>query len=75
MVLTNAQITAFFTQNAQIALDAATFNQFAVKGIQTIDDLLDFDMDSLDQVANNLRRPAGGVGPFTFGVKSKDVFL
>ena len=70
MVLTNTQITAFFTSNAQMALPAATFNQLSVEGIQTVDDLLDFDKDSLDQVANNLRRPAGGVGLFTFGAKS-----
>ena len=70
MVLTNAQINAFFTANDQMALPAATFNQLAVEGIQTVSDLLDFDKDSLDQVANNLRRPAGGVGPFTFGAKS-----
>ena len=53
-----------------MALPAATFNQFAVEGIQTFDDLLDFEKDSLDQMANNLRRPADGAGAFAFGAKS-----
>ena len=69
MVLTNAQITAFFTANNQMALPTTTYAQLAVEGIQTVDDLADFDKDSLDQVANNLRRPAGGAAAFTFGAK------
>ena len=47
MVLTNAQITVFWTDNAQMALPVATFHQLSVEGIQTVDDLLDFDKDSL----------------------------
>ena len=63
MVLTNAQLTALITSNTQMALPAATFNQLSVEGIQAVGDLLDFDKDSLDQVANNICRSAGGVGP------------
>lgn len=66
----NVQVTAFFISNAQMALPAATFAQILVEGIQTVNALLNFDKNSLDQVANNLCCPAGGVGPFTFGAKS-----
>ena len=69
MVLTNAQTIAFFMDNAQMALPEATFTQLLVKGIQTVDNLIDFDKDSLKQVANNLHRPAGGAAAFLFGAK------
>ena len=70
MVLTVAQITSFFQGAAQMAIPSATRTQLSVEGIKTVNDLLDFDKDSLDQVANNLRRPGGGASPFVFGAKS-----
>ena len=70
MVLTAAQITSFFEDPNQMALSNATRTQLNVEGIVTVDDLLDFDKDSLDQVANNLRSPGGGAQPFVFGAKS-----
>ena len=70
MVLTNAQNNAFFTDNIQMWLSAATFNQLLVEGIQTVNDLLDFNKDSLEQVANNLHHPAAGATAFAFGAKS-----
>ena len=66
MVLTVAQITSFFQGAAQMAIPNATRTQLSVEGIKTVNDLLDFDKDSLDQVANNLRRPGGGASPFVF---------
>ena len=59
MVFTAAQMTAFFENPATMAIPHATRVQLAVEGITTVADLLDFDKDSLDQVANNLRRPGG----------------
>ena len=75
MVLTAAQTANFFQQNAQMAISAPTVAQLANEGIQTVNDLLDFDKDSIKQVANNLRRPPGGAAAFTFGAKSHQRLL
>ena len=71
MVFTVAQTTTFFKDNDQMALPHATVVQLGTEGISTVDDLLDFDKENLQQVAQNLRRPPGaGAVPFTFGAKS-----
>ena len=44
-----------------MAMDAAAVAQLAVEGIINIQDLADFDEDSLKQVADNLRRPSGRI--------------
>ena len=64
----------------------ATVIQLALEGIQTVDDLADFDKEALQQLADNLRRPGGRVPspnpgvapgstiptpPFVFGAKSQ----
>ena len=64
--------------------------QMAIEGITTASDLVEFDKDSLDQLANNLRQPGGRVPDpnpntapqatipapaFTFGVKSQKRLL
>ena len=61
MVLTAAQITAFFQQPGQMAIPPATRTQLQEEGIDTVLDLADFDKDTLKQVADNLRRPGGRV--------------
>ena len=61
MVLTAAQITTFFTNNNQMGMAQATVNQLANKGITTVDDLAEFDKESLQQVAENLHHPPGRV--------------
>ena len=70
MVLTAAQTTAFFENPGQMAIPQATRAQLVVEGITWVDDLINFDKDLLDQVANNLWRPGGGADPFIFGAKS-----
>lgn len=85
MVLTTAQTTAFFENDAQMALPNATVVQLQQEGISTVDDLTDFDKDSLEQVAESCRRPGGRIvnpdtnapagstiptPPFVFGAKS-----
>ena len=70
MVLTTLQITNFFQQNTKMTIPAETVAQLANEGIQTVDDLHDFDKDCIKQVANNLRCPPGGAAAFTFGAKS-----
>ena len=37
----------------------ATVVQLALAGIQTVDDLTDFDKEALQQLADKLRRPGG----------------
>ena len=39
----------------------ATVIQLALEGIQTVDDLADFDKEALQQLADNLHRPGGRV--------------
>jgi hypothetical protein len=87
MPLTAAQTTAFFESPAQMGIPHATVIQLQAEGIVTVDDLLDFDKDTIEQIAANLRRPAGRVPdpnaaaaaqgatiptpPFVFGAKSQ----
>ena len=86
MVLTNAQTTAFFENANQMAIPHATVMQLRNEGITAVDDLEEFDADSLAQIANNLRRPGGRIPdptpgappgatiptpPFVFGAKSQ----
>ena len=63
------ETTAFFENPGQMAIPHATRAQLAMEGITSVDDLFDFDKDSLDQVANNLQHPGGGADPFVFGGK------
>ena len=90
MVLTAAQVTAFFTGADQMALPAATFAQLALEGITSPDDLTGFDKDTMKTVADNLRNPGGRIPnpdpnappgstiarpPFVFGAKSNKRLL
>jgi hypothetical protein len=61
MPLTIAQTTAFFEQAAQMGLPNATVIQLQAEGITAIGDLVDFDKDTMAQIAANLRRPAGRI--------------
>ena len=70
MVLTAAQVTAFFEDAAQMAIPNATVVQLANEGINTVDDLSEFDKTSIEAIAHNLRRPPAG-NPFVFGAKSQ----
>lgn len=59
MVLTAAQTTAFFEDAAQMGTPHAMVVQLALEGIDSVDDLADFDKDSLQQLAHNLCLPGG----------------
>jgi hypothetical protein len=61
MTLAAAQTTAFFEQDAQMDIPNATFVQLQEEGITTVDDLADFDKDTMEQISANLRRPAGRI--------------
>ena len=90
MVLTAGQTTAFFEQAAQMGMPRPTVIQLRDEGISTADDLIDFDKVTLQQVADNLRRPGGRIPdrtagaargatiptpPFVFGAKSQKRLL
>ena len=83
MVLTAGQTAAFFEDEDQMAIPHETVLQLQNEGITDIQDLADFDKETLVQVANNLRRPGGRIPdpavrggmvatpPFVFGAKSQ----
>ena len=77
MVLTAAQTTAFFESPDQMGIPHATMVQMQVKGIQSIADLADFEKDSRQHLADNLRKPGGRIPDpiptpaFTYGAKSQ----
>ena len=86
MVLTAAQMTAFFENAYQMGVQHAMVVRLALEGIQTVHDLADFDKEALQQLVDNLQCPGGRVpnpGPgaaigatiptraFMFGAKSQ----
>ena len=86
MVLTAAQTTTFFEHAEQMGIPHATVMQLQSEGITLVSDLADFDKDSLQQLADNLRHPGGRVldpnpgappgstiptPPFVFSAKSQ----
>ena len=68
MVLTTAQMTTFFKNANQMGIQHATVVQLAWEGIQSIDDLANFDKDALQQLVDNLRRQ-GGESPIPIQVQ------
>ena len=86
MVLTAARTTAFFEHADQMGIPHVTVVQLQAEGITSVSDLADFNKDSLQQPADNIRHPGGCVPdpnptdqpgstiptpPFVFGVKSQ----
>ena len=86
MVLTAAQTTTFFEHADQMGIPHVTVVQLQAKEITSVSDLADFNKASLQQLADNIRRPGGHVpdpnpaaqpgstiptAPFVFGVKSQ----
>jgi hypothetical protein len=70
MVLTAAQMASFFENAAQMAIPNATVVELANEGINMVDDLSEFDKDTIGQIAYNLRQPPAGT-PHVFGAKSQ----
>ena len=86
MVFTAAQTQAFFTDAAQMAIPAASLPLLNAEGINAVADLVDYDKDTILQVAENLKRPGDRIPnpdpdapagatiprpPYTFGAKSQ----
>jgi hypothetical protein len=61
MALTAAQTAAFFQEQeeAQMGIPHPTVAQMQAEGITNVQDIADFDKESLQQLADNLRRPGG----------------
>lgn len=57
MVLTVAQVNAFFTAANQMAIPAATVPALNAEGIDGPDDLAEFDEKGIQQVVDGLRKP------------------
>jgi hypothetical protein len=70
MVLTAAQVTIFFEDANGMAIPNATVLQLVAEGINNVDDLSEFDKDTIQQIASNLRRPPAGAH-YVFGAKSQ----
>jgi hypothetical protein len=70
MVLTAAQTTAFFKNAQQMSIPNATVVQLVSEGINTVDDLAEFDKDTINQIASNLCHPPAGQH-YVFGAKSQ----
>ena len=85
-----AQTTSIFENINQMEIPHATITQLQYEGIITVDDLTDFDKDSLQQLADNLCHPSGRVPDpypsaapgatiptpgFVFGAKSQKQLL
>eukprot|EP00957_Ditylum_brightwellii_P135263 10314144-Ditylum_brightwellii.AAC.1 len=57
MVLTNAQTTAFFKDDDQMAIPHNTVVHLVNEGISTVNDLEEFQKMDIEQIAGDLRRP------------------
>ena len=86
MVFTGAQTTAFFENNAQMAIPHDTVIAMEDEGIEMVEDLAEFDKDTFKAMADNLRNPGGRIPnpdpnasagsriarpPYVFGAKSR----
>ena len=54
MPLTAAQTTAFFENTDQMGIPNETVVQIQQEGIDNIDNLVDFDKDTIEQITANL---------------------
>ena len=61
MAITGAHTKLFYEANDQMAIPRPTLAQLRNEGIKTINDLGEFDKDTLQQIADNTRRPGGRV--------------
>ena len=86
MPLTAAQRTLFFEDDAQMGITNRTVIQLQTEGLTAVEDLAEFDKETIEGMASNLRRPAGRIAdpnpgaaagatiptpPFAFGAKSQ----
>ena len=63
MVLTVAQTTSFFRDNANMGITARTLQAISNEGITDVEDLEDFHNDDLDHMVENFKRPPQIIDP------------
>jgi hypothetical protein len=68
MPLTAAQRTVFFEEDAQMGIPNRTVIQLQTEGLSGIEDLEQFDKETIEGIASNLRRPVGRVADPNPGV-------
>jgi hypothetical protein len=61
MPLTAAQTTAFLEQNAQMGIPHARGIRLQQEAFTIANNLVNFDKDTIKQIAANLQRPAGRI--------------
>ena len=86
MPLTTAQTALFFEDATSMALSHETVMQLSHEGITLVDDLVEFDKASIQQIVSSLRKPGGRIAdptpgapagstipqpPYRFGAKSQ----
>ena len=84
MILTTGQTTLFFEDAEQMAMPHEAVLQLTHEGLDTVDDLVEFDKVSIQHIASSLRRLGGRIPdttprtvyrstipipPFKFGAK------
>ena len=74
MPLSGPQTTTFFTEDAQMAIPAATVAALALEGITTVNDLEEITPEEIEKIAENFRSPGQGQDPIVFGAKSEKTF-
>ena len=61
MVINTAKMTTFYEHSNQMVIPHTTVVQLHAEAIEAVEDLADFDKDSLQQLVDNLRCPGGRV--------------
>ena len=61
MILTNAQTTPFFKNATQMGIPDKMVVQLGNEGITNIDDLVEFEKETIQQVADSLGHPRGRI--------------
>ena len=62
-MVTQAQLTAFFTNADQLGISAGTYGHLQAEGLTTFEDLKEFTTEAVKRLGESCRRP-GGMIPY-----------
>ena len=71
LLMSSDEVFEFFTRSSQMALSEATLEKLQEQGIESPIDLLDFDKDGIDKLADNIRKAAKRKDADIIGAKSQ----